>query len=336
MDLDTYGRRDGSTATVAGLLDPVDRALVHALQIDPRLPFARIAEVLGVSDQTIARRYRRLRATGTMRVVALPNPWRVGNAPWIVRLRCVPDAAAGMAAALARRPDTGWVHLLSGGAEIDCTVLSMDQDGESLVLPGLTRTSRVVAVTAHSMLRIFAGSKGAVLGRVLADDQVAALRGEPVEDGHEPVWLETVDRALLELLGRDARLPLADLARATGWSESHVRRRLELLRSSGTLFYEVDMDPALLGFRMAARLWITATPARLASLGEDISQHAEIPFVAATTGPTNLVASVYCRDAAALYDYLTGRLGTLEGIRQVETAPIMRTLKRACRIATAG
>src|SRR3954447_5816865 len=39
--------------------DELDRRLVHALQIDGRAPFSAIADVLGVSDRTVARRYAR-------------------------------------------------------------------------------------------------------------------------------------------------------------------------------------------------------------------------------------------------------------------------------------
>ncbi|MEV5322939.1 MULTISPECIES: AsnC family protein [unclassified Nonomuraea] len=59
--------------------DELDRRLIHALQLDARAPFSRIAEVLGVSDQTVARRYRRLRSAGLLRVVAVPPPDSTGT-----------------------------------------------------------------------------------------------------------------------------------------------------------------------------------------------------------------------------------------------------------------
>jgi len=43
--------------TFPGTLDDVDRGLVHALQIDGRAPLRAIATVIGVSENTIARRY---------------------------------------------------------------------------------------------------------------------------------------------------------------------------------------------------------------------------------------------------------------------------------------
>ena len=73
-------------------------------------------------------------------------------------------------------------------------------------------------------------------------------------------------------------------------------------------------------------------PARLAEAGQAIAAHPEIPFAAATTGPTNLVASALFRDTRHLYEYLTGELAGLPGVSSVQTAPIIRTLKRTASV----
>jgi DNA-binding Lrp family transcriptional regulator len=62
-DLDIWKYRSVETDSH----DDLDRQLVHALVIAPRAPFRLLADVMGVSDQTIARRYRKL-------VSALPPP----------------------------------------------------------------------------------------------------------------------------------------------------------------------------------------------------------------------------------------------------------------------
>jgi DNA-binding Lrp family transcriptional regulator len=86
--------------------DDLDRQLVQALQLDGRAPFSRIADVLGVSDQTVARRYTRLRTTGTIRVLGLTDPAALGEVVWLLRVQCTPDAAVSVAEAMARRSDT--------------------------------------------------------------------------------------------------------------------------------------------------------------------------------------------------------------------------------------
>ncbi|XVQ85254.1 Lrp/AsnC family transcriptional regulator [Microbispora siamensis] len=76
-------------------------------------------------------------------------------------------------------------------------------------------------------------------------------------------------------------------------------------------------------------MWIKVEPRALTTVGAAMAGHAEADVVAATTGPTNLMAGVTCRDTRALYRYLTERVTTLDGVREVETAPVIRTVKRA-------
>jgi DNA-binding Lrp family transcriptional regulator len=109
---------------------------------------------------------------------------------------------------------------------------------------------------------------------------------------------------------------------------SPVRRRIGELRHAGLLYFEIDVDNRVLGLNVEATLWLSVEPARLDEVGRALAAHQEIPFAAATTGPTNLLASALFRDTQHLYEYLTGPLAGLPGVRSVQTAPIIRTLKR--------
>lgn len=311
-------------------MDSVDRAIVHALQVDGRASFSRIGEVLGVADRTVARRYRQLRSTGVVRVVGAVHAGRLGWQEWLVRVRCRPGAAAEVATALARRDDTAWVGLLSGGTEISCAVRSpSDAERDELVLHRLQRTAPVLSITAHAILHTFMGGPVAFRGaEALTAAQVAAL--EPRLGPAVPVEaLTDRDRALVASLARDGRATAAVLAGATGWSESTVTRRVDALRAAGLLYLDVDVLATALGFAAEARLWASVPPAELAAAGAALAGHPEVAFAAATTGPTNLVASVVCRDNADLYRYLTERAGALPLVRELETAPVLRVVKRA-------
>lgn len=315
-------------------LDLLDRKIVHALQLDGRAPFTMIGAALGVSDQTVARRYRRLRSAGALRVLGLTDARRLGHVEWLVRLRCVPGAAEPIAAALAERPDTSWVSLTSGGTEIVCFTRTRGHQPRGNPLLGkLPHTPRVVAVTAHCLLRMYFGGATGWNGRAdaLTPRETRHLR-PPAPSGRPspgPVDLTAEDEPLLAELARDGRAGYRTLAAATGWSESTIHRRLEHLRHTGVLFFDVDIDPRLLGFTCEAMLWLAVPPARLAELGTTLAGHPEVAFAAATTGPTNLVASVGCHDVDALYDYIATRLGTLDAISHIETAPVIHSVKRA-------
>jgi DNA-binding Lrp family transcriptional regulator len=60
-----------------------------------------------------------------------------------------------------------------------------------------------------------------------------------------------------------------------------------------------------------------------------LAEYPEIAFAAATTGPTNLYASVMCANQRELYQYLSTRVAELPAITHVEMAPVIRTVKRA-------
>ena len=314
--------------------DALDRRLVQALQLDGRMPFSRIAEVLGVSDQTIARRYTKLRTEGVIRVIASIDPSRLGHVQWLVRVQSKPDGADKLGQALALRDDTSWVSVSSGGTEISCTTWETEgADSASLLLSRLPQTPSVVGMSAHCVMRIFfGGARGLTLkSGSLTDEEVAALAvDEPeVQRGpseHEPVLLDDGDRRMLAVLGRDGRAELSELADATGWSQSTVRRRLAQLRTSGAVFLDTVYDYRIYELSTRVLLWASVAPAELESAGLALARHPEVAFACATTGPTNLHAVLLCKDIHSLYTYLTTRIAAL-GVRQVETSPIMRSLK---------
>ncbi|MBI0318730.1 Lrp/AsnC family transcriptional regulator, partial [Streptomyces javensis] len=149
--------------------DPLDLKLLQALQLDGRAPFNRIAHALGVSDQTVARRFRRLRTTVQLRVLGITDESRLGRSTWLLRLRCTPDAAEQLAGALARRPDTSYVSVISGGTEVMCAMKPRTRQArDELLLARLQRTPRVTSVSAHCLLHHFYGGPVGWLSKINA------------------------------------------------------------------------------------------------------------------------------------------------------------------------
>ncbi|MFI5684231.1 Lrp/AsnC family transcriptional regulator [Streptomyces sp. NPDC051636] len=310
--------------------DRLDLQLLSALEVDGRAPFSRIGQVLGVSDQTVARRFRRLSAEAGLRVVAVRDAEVLGQDQWMLRLRCAPDSAAVIADALAKRPDTYWIGLASGGTEIACMTRPRHPgDHDDLLLGKLPRTPSVVEIRAQQVLHRFYGGPTGWLRkfRALTDDQIAALRPATARPAG-PARLEPEDEPLLAVLERDGRATYPELQRATGRSESAVKRRLAALIASGAVYIDVEYHSEILGHPRAALLWITTAPAAMHSVGQALAAHDEVAFASATAGPSHLVVTAVTRDTAALYAYLSGPLGRLEGVKHVEAAPFLRRVKQ--------
>jgi DNA-binding Lrp family transcriptional regulator len=309
------------------MIDALDSRLAHALQIDGRAPFSRLATVLGVSEQTAARRFRRLRADGVLRVLGLPTPSR-GEPHWFVRVRVQPAAAEAVGDALARRPDVSWVSITSGGAEITFTTRPAgDRQRDLLLLDRLPRTVQVLELHAFEVLHDWIGGRYEWTGfpAPLTDAEIAELT--PAGPAGEAT-LEAEDQPLLDALAGDGRLGWAELAGRTGWSESRVARRVEALRAAGALFLDVELDPGAFGHPVEALLWLGVAPGELEQVGEALARAPESAYTAALTGPSNLLVVVTARDRAHLYRFITERVGSLP-VRSMETSPVLRRVKTA-------
>jgi DNA-binding Lrp family transcriptional regulator len=309
------------------VLDDLDSRLAHALQLDGRAPFSRLATVLGVSEQTVARRFRRLRADGVVRVLGMPTPSR-GEPHWFVRVRVQPAAAEAVGAALARRPDVTWVCITSGGAEITFTTRPAGaRQRDLLLLDRLPRTVQVLELHAFEVLHDWVGGayEWTAFPTALPDAQAAELT--PGTTGG-PATIEPDDQPLLDALAVDGRLGWAELAARTGWSESRVARRVDALRAAGALFFDLEIDPGAFGHPVEALLWLGVAPGELEQVGEALARAPESAYTAALTGPSNLLVVVTAHDRAHLYRFITERVGSLP-VRSMETSPVLRRLKQA-------
>ena len=312
--------------------DRIDQQILHALQLFPRAPFARVASVIGVSEQTVARRYQRMRTTGVLRVLARANPTRLpGKSYWTLRIGCRPGTAATLADALARRDDTSWVSIGAGGAELTCQALV--DEGQAGLLHHLPRASSVLTFTAHQLLHRFVGrgeTDWIAPGHELDEGQRAALlEGVAAVTGDHDVQVEHSDAILLDALAQDGRASWAALAAATGWTQRQVAQRVAALTTAGAVFFDLDVASSAVGLHTVATLWFTVAPADLAAVGAQLADHTELAYAAAVTGKTNLMASAMCRDAAALYLYLTTKVAAIPGVQSVETVPQLTRVKQA-------
>jgi DNA-binding Lrp family transcriptional regulator len=320
-------------------MDALDRQILYAVQVEPRAPFSDMAAVLGVSEQTVARRYRRLHAGGIVRVVGMLNPGPLGRTNWVVRVQVRPDAATSLADALAHRDDVSWVSLVSGGSEVVCVSHpASDDERDELLLQRLPRTSQVIGFGAQALLHRFGSDRGpdwTGYDNELTPEQQARLQRElpPVE---APVTLEPGDEALLAALARDGRASYAELAKATGWTASRTARRLDQLVGSGVAYLDVEMAPGPMGFHALAFLWLTVSPADIVATGEAVTRHPNVAFCGAITGGANIMAALVCRDSGDLYRYVTEQIGAIDTIRQVEISPVLRRVKQAGSLMSGG
>ncbi|WP_269856270.1 Lrp/AsnC family transcriptional regulator [Streptomyces sp. RPT161] len=320
-------------------LESDDVRILRALQIDPRVGFATVATVLGLSELTVARRYRRMRRAGVIRVIGVVDPGALGQSRWMVRLRCRPGSVTALAEALAQREDVSWVALSAAGSEVTCAVRSRSQEQrDDLLGRRLPRAAAVLDLQASVMLRQFLGGRGhywAALTGALTPEQESALgpgdrpfTEQPVVR-NQPCQLSAHDEKLLAALAADGRASLVQLAAAADLTPGRASRRLHALLSGGVVHIDVEIAPTALGYRARANLWMRVHPAKIKTVGRAMAQMPEVGFAVALSGPNNLQAVVHCRDLDELFEFTSDRVGTLPGVEAMEVSPVFRQIKQA-------
>ncbi|MCZ6615056.1 MAG: Lrp/AsnC family transcriptional regulator [Chloroflexi bacterium] len=100
-------------------MDDLDRKLIELLQINGRASNASIARDVGVSEGTVRRRLRRLIQDGTIRVIGVPDPHKMGlNTVALVGIQTDLDKIDSVAATLAQLPQVQYVSLTTGSYDI--------------------------------------------------------------------------------------------------------------------------------------------------------------------------------------------------------------------------
>ena len=119
--------------------------------------------------------------------------------------------------------------------------------------------------------------------------------------------LDSVDRALLSELQKDARQTNKALAAKVGIAPSTCLERVRELRARGVIRgFRAEVDPAAIGRPMEAILSIQQRPAHgrgaIESLLADVSKAPETLRVMALTGTTDFIIHVAVRDMDHLRD----------------------------------
>ena len=96
-------------------LDTLDYQLINLLQENGRATNTEIANEIGVSEGTVRRRYRNLIEEGVIKVVAIPDPSKLGRGTTaVVGLQVDPAEVEPAANSMAKFPEVQYVSITTG------------------------------------------------------------------------------------------------------------------------------------------------------------------------------------------------------------------------------
>lgn len=141
--------------------------------------------------------------------------------------------------------------------------------------------------------------------------------------------MDKIDRAILEMLQRDGRMPFTEIAHTLGVSEGTVRNRVSRLVEDRALHIVGMVDPAALGLQTPAVVGVTVQPARVEDVARAIAEFPEVTYLIMVSGEFDLWVEVQCRDRDHLATFLNDRLLRVPGVVRTQTFITLRTYKMA-------
>jgi Lrp/AsnC family transcriptional regulator, leucine-responsive regulatory protein len=139
--------------------------------------------------------------------------------------------------------------------------------------------------------------------------------------------LDPINRKLLALLRRDARLKYADLGKEANLSPPAVFERVKKLEKSGVIRrYTVDLDPDPLELGLCAFIQIRISPGPLNchDIARALEPYPEIQEAHSIAGEDCVLAKVRTANTAAL-DALLQKIRAIQGVERTQTTVVLST-----------
>jgi len=140
--------------------------------------------------------------------------------------------------------------------------------------------------------------------------------------------LDTVDYGIIKLLQEDGRMSYADVARQLSTSESTVRRRLGRLVKGGYIKITAVPEPRKVGMNAMAFIGLQVDLSMALTAAQELAQKPEVQYVAACTGPFDIMILVTLVSLEDLSLFLNKEIASVRGVRKSETFVILEIHKR--------
>lgn len=138
--------------------------------------------------------------------------------------------------------------------------------------------------------------------------------------------LDHVDRAIIEQLQEDGRLPYTRLGQAVGLSEAATRQRVQRMLDQGVMQVVAVTDPLSLGLRRMAMIGVR-TEGDLDAVAESLIALDDVEYVVVTAGSFDLLVEVVVTDDEELLQ-LMNRIRAVPGVQSSETFIYLRLAKQ--------
>ena len=149
--------------------------------------------------------------------------------------------------------------------------------------------------------------------------------------------IDNLDRKILNILSKNARVPFKDVAAECGVSRAAVHQRVQRLMEDGIItgsgFY---VNAKSLGYTTCTYVGLNLERGNMyKNVVKKLNSIPEILEGPSTTGPYTMLLKLYARDNEQLMDLLNNKLQSIPGVVSTETLiSLEQSIKREVPVIT--
>ncbi len=136
--------------------------------------------------------------------------------------------------------------------------------------------------------------------------------------------IDDLDKKILQMLAKDARIPYLEVARACNVSGAAIHQRIQKLREHEVIKgSEFIINNYKIGYQTCAFIGISLSDVKaFASIADELGKIPEIVECHYATGKYSLFVKIYARDNRHLLQILSEKITAIKGISHTETFQI--------------
>jgi Lrp/AsnC family transcriptional regulator for asnA, asnC and gidA len=148
--------------------------------------------------------------------------------------------------------------------------------------------------------------------------------------------IDNLDRKILAILSKNARVPFKDVAAECGVSRAAIHQRVQHLIDNGVITGSgFDVNPKSLGYSTCTYIGMNLEKGSMyKKVVEKLMTIPEVVETHFTTGPYTMLVKLYARDNEQLMTLINGQLQSIPGVVSTETLiSLEQSIKREIPIS---
>ena len=133
--------------------------------------------------------------------------------------------------------------------------------------------------------------------------------------------IDDLDRQILNIITKNARIPFKDIAEDCEVSRAAIHQRVQRLIDTGVIVGSgYHVNPKTLGYQTCTYIGIKLEKGSMyATVVPELEKIPEVVECHFTTGPYTMMVKLYAKDNEDLMDLLNGKIQRIKGVMSTET-----------------